>query len=88
MQPGSTMTNATVTEMAVSATQGRTLTLRYKDGEKTLHVPLGVPVVTFKPGDRSLLVAGARVVLTAELRPGGPTVTRALAGRNGFAPPM
>ena len=44
--------------------------------------------VTFKPGDRSLLVAGAKVLVTAQLRDGKPTALRVLAGRNGFVPPM
>jgi hypothetical protein len=87
LQPGSTMTNATVAELATTP-QGRSLTLRYKDGEKTVVVPDGVPVVTFKPGDRALLVVGAKVVVTAQLRDGKPTALRALAGRDGFAPPM
>ena len=72
LQPGSMMTNATVAEVA-SAAQGRTLKLRYKDGEKTVEVPAGVPVVTFKPGDRSLLVPGAKVLVTAQSRDGRPT---------------
>ena len=87
LQPGSTMTNATVADLAARA-EGRTLKLRYKDGEKTMLVPADVPVVTFKPGDTSLLVPGAKVVVTAQLRDGAPVATRALAGRNGFAPPM
>lgn len=87
LQPQSTMTNATVAELAVSAT-GRTLKLRYKDGEKTLTIPANVPVVTYKPADRSLLVVGAKVIVTAELRDGKPTVLRVQAGRNGFTPPM
>ena len=87
LQPGSTMTNATVAELTATP-QGRAMTLRYKDGEKTVIVPDGVPIVTFKPGDRTLLVAGAKVVVTAQLRDGKPTALRALAGRNGFAPPM
>ena len=87
LQPGSTMTNATVADVVTQA-QGRTLTLRYKDGEKTLNVPPGAPVVTFKPADRSLLVPGAKVLVTAQLRNGVPTALRALAGRDGFTPPM
>jgi hypothetical protein len=87
LQLGSMMTNATVSKVA-SAAQGRTLQLRYKDGEKTIEVPAGVPVVTFKPADRSLLVPGAKVLVTAQLRDGKPTALRALAGRDGFAPPM
>jgi len=87
LQPQSTMTNATVDAMTTS-TVGRTLKLKYKDGEKTLNVPLNIPVVTFKPGDASLLVTGAKVIVTADLRDGKPTALRVVAGRNGFAPPM
>ena len=81
------MTNATVAEVAATP-QGRSLRLRYKDGEKTVIVPDGVPIVTFKPGDRSLLVPGAKVLVTAPQRDGKPTALRALAGRNGVMPPM
>lgn len=87
LQPGSTMTNATVADLAASA-EGRTLKLRYKEGEKTLQVPVGVPVVTFKSGDTGLLVPGAKVLVTAQMRDGQPVALRALAGRNGFVPPM
>jgi len=87
LQPGSTMTNATVTELVPGA-KGRSMTLRYKDGEKTIVVPEGIPVVTLKPADRSLLVPGAKVLVTAQTRNGQPTALRATAGRNGFAPPM
>ena len=45
-------------------------------------------MVTFKPGDRSLLVAGAKVVVTAEMRDGQPTALRVIAGRDGYAPPL
>lgn len=85
--PGSTMTNATVTSVVPSA-GGRTMTLHYQDGAKTIVVPDGVPVITMKPGDRSLLVPGAKVMVTAENRNGQPTALRITAGRNGFAPPM
>ena len=87
LQPGSTMTNATVAQVAATP-QGRSMTLKYKDGEKTVVVPDGVPIVTFKPGDRGLLVAGAKVIVFAQVRDGKPTALRALAGRDGFAPPM
>jgi hypothetical protein len=87
LQPGSTMTNATVAELAASP-QGRRLTLRYKDGEKTVVVPENVPIVTFKPGDKSLIVPGANVIVFAQVREGKPTALRALAGRGSFAPPM
>ena len=87
LQPGSTMTNATVADL-LAAPGGRKLTLRYKDGEKTVNVADTTPVVSFKPGDRSLLVVGGQVIVTAEVRSGTPTALRVLAGRNGFAPPL
>ena len=87
LMPEATMTNAAVDGLSSSPT-GRTIKLKYKDGEKTLNVPLNVPIVTIKPGDNSLLVTGAKLIVTAEVRDGKPTATRILAGRNGFAPPM
>ena len=87
LQPGSMMTNATVAELAATP-QGRTLKLRYKDGEKAVVVPDSVPIVTFKPGDKALLVPGAHVIVTTQMRDGKLTALRALAGRDGFTPPM
>jgi hypothetical protein len=86
LQPQSTMTNATVADV-VAAPAGRTMTLRYKDGEKTLVVPADAPVVTFRPGDRSLLMPGASVSLSAQVVDGKPTALRINAGRHGFALP-
>ena len=87
LMPEATMTNAAVDGLS-SSPNGRTIKLKYKGGEKTLNVPLNVPIVTTKPGDNSLLVIGAKLLVTAELRDGKPTATRISAGRNGFAPPM
>ena len=87
VQPGSTMTNATVADL-LAVPQGRKLLLRYKDGEKTVLVSDTTPVVTFRPGDRSLLVVGGKVIVTAEVRNGQPVALCVLAGRNGFAPPL
>ncbi len=84
--PQSTMTNATVADV-VGTASGRTLVLKYKDGEKTLVVPVDAPVVTFRPGDRSLLVPGASVSLSAQVVDGKPTALRINAGRNGFVLP-
>ncbi|MDQ2735057.1 MAG: hypothetical protein M3Y55_08735 [Pseudomonadota bacterium] len=85
--PNSTMTNATVTKIT-SGPNERTMTLHYKDGEKTIRVPNGVPIVTMKPADRALLVAGAKVLVTEQMRNGQAVALRAQVGRNGFTPPM
>lgn len=86
LQPESTMTNATVADVTAVPT-GRTLQLKYKDGEKTIVVPLDSPVVTFRPGDRSLLVPGASVSLMAQAIDGTPVALRINAGRSGFVLP-
>jgi hypothetical protein len=87
LQPQSTMTNATVAELEATPS-GRTLRLKYKDGEKTLTVPANAPVVTYRPGDASLLVVGSRINVVVEKRGETLTLTRVTAGRNGFVPPM
>jgi len=87
LQPGSTMTNATVASVTTGPND-RVVTLRYKDGEKTIHVPNGVPIVTIKPGDKSLLVPGAKVIVSEQVRGGKNVATRVVVGRNGFEPPM
>jgi hypothetical protein len=94
LRPDSTMTNATVADLAAapaSVPGGQKLTLKYKDGEKTVIVPPGVPVVSFKPGkadENALIVPGAKVMITAQMKDGKPTASRIIVGRNGFAPPM
>ena len=62
--------------------------MRYKGGEQTVVVPEGVPVVTFKPGDLSLIVPGAKVFIVADVTENQLTVRRLLIGRNGLTPPM
>ena len=87
LKPDSTMTNATVADLS-RGSQGRTLTLRYKEGEKNVIVPDGVPVVTFKPGDPGLIVPGAKVFIVTELTGDQYEPRRFIIGRNGFQPPM
>jgi hypothetical protein len=87
LKPDSSMTNATVTDLARSS-NGRTLMLRYKEGEKTVIVADGVPIVTFRPGDRALIVPGAKVFIVADVNGDQFTVRRLLIGRNGLTPPM
>ncbi len=88
LQPESTMTNATVAELATQPS-GRLLTLRYKDGEKKMVVPEDVPIVTFVPADASMLVPGAHVFVSATRQPDGAlSAARVLVGKDGLVPPM
>ncbi|SEA74879.1 hypothetical protein [Variovorax sp. YR216] len=92
--PNGTMTNATVATLAEAPSStpgGQKMVLRYKEGEQTVIVPPGTPIVTFKPGSAdqaALVVAGAKVVVTAQVKDGKPTAMRMLVGRNGFTPPL
>ena len=94
LMPESTMTNATVAGVAQAPSDvagGKRLVLKYKDGEKVVIVPQDVPVVSFKPGaadEKVLLVPGAKVLVSAQMKDGKPTALRVNVGRNGFAPPM
>ena len=61
LRPNSTMTNATVAE-SVAGNDGHTLTVKYKDGEKKVEVTSDTPVVTYVPGDKADLKAGAKII--------------------------
>src|SRR5262250_3540124 len=52
LRPQSTMTNANV-EQVGAAVDGRTLTLKYKDGQKEIFVPADTPIVIYEVGDRA-----------------------------------
>ncbi len=59
-----TMTNATVAATVASA-NGRELTLTYEGGSQKIVVPPNASISTLVPGERSQLVLGAAVNLTA-----------------------
>lgn len=82
-----TMTNGTVGKLVNS--QGRTMTVKVKDQEKTVIVPDDVPVVLIAPGDRKLLQPGTKVVLHVTKDDKGQLVVRGVsAGKDGLTPPM
>src|SRR6266508_3326032 len=88
LRPQSTMTNANV-EQVGAAVDGRTLTLKYKDGEKKIFVPADTPIVIYEPGDKSDLKPGAKVLIIAAKQPDGTLQGRAWrVGRDGLTPPM
>ena len=88
LRPNSTMTNATVAE-SVARNDGRTLTVKYKDGEKKVVVGPDTPVVTYNAGDKSDLKAGAKVIAFIKKLPDGSYETnRVGVGRDGLTPPM
>jgi hypothetical protein len=85
--PNSTMTNGTVGDLVGS--KGRTLTVKYKGGEKTVIVPDDVPIVSIEAGTRALLTPGAHVVVFASKgADGSMTAISVNVGENGLIPPM
>jgi len=88
LRPNSTMTNATVAESVVG-NDGHTLLVKYKDGEKKVVVSQETPVVTYVPGDRADLKAGAKIIAFVKKLPDGSYETsRINVGRDGLTPPM
>jgi hypothetical protein len=88
LQPQSTMTNASVDQIG-SAVDGRTLTLKYKDGEKKITVAASAPIVTYVPGDKSDIKPGAKVFIVAVKQADGTLQGRAWRiGKDGLTPPM
>ena len=88
LQPKSTMTNANV-DQVVTAVDGQTLTLKYKDGEKKILVAADTPIVAYVHGDNNDLKPGAKVFIAAVKQPDGTLQGRAWrVGRDGVTPPM
>lgn len=94
LEPGSLMTNATVTG-AVKAAKGRQLTLSYKDTASgavktsTVDVSPSAPIVMFAPATAADLKRGAKVFVIATKDPDGKlTAASVTVGTHGVAPPM
>jgi hypothetical protein len=85
---GRTMTNATVATVA-GGEQERRMTLRYNGGEKVVAIPKDTPIVMVEPGDRSMLVPGAHVVVSgAKQADGSLLADRIQVGKDGFVPQL
>jgi hypothetical protein len=64
LSPNSTMTNATVANEVVG-TDGRTLTVKYKDGEKKIIVPADTVIVAYKKASAADLKPGQKIFVPA-----------------------
>jgi hypothetical protein len=86
-----TMTNGTVgSDIAdVSSVSGRSITIKYADGAKTVLVPEGVPVVTYEISDKTMLTPGAHVSVTAsQAGDAALAAVRITVGKPGVTPPI
>jgi hypothetical protein len=87
-RPGATMTNAYVTD-EVTSTDGETLTVKYKDGEKKILVTPATVIAAIAPGSVVDLKPGAGVVVfAAEPQPDGTVTARSISVGRDVAPAM
>ena len=73
-RPGSTMTNANVAT-TVSGKDGQDLLVKYKDGEKKVLIPPGIPIAKYMPGTAADLKVGAKVFVAAARKEADGTLT-------------
>ena len=86
LTPSSTMTNGTVGN--ITSANGRVLTVKYGNAEKQILVPEDVPVVSFEPGTRELLVPGAQIILNGTRAADGTVTAGSISvGKDGLIPP-
>jgi hypothetical protein len=84
----SMMTNATIANK-VQSTDGQTVTVTYKGGEKKITIPANVPIVALVPADKSDIKSGATVFVPTEKQADGTLLSGAiLFGKDGVVPPM
>ena len=81
----SSMTNGTVGSLMMS--NGNTMAVKYKGGEKMIVVPADVPIVTIAPGAMSDVTSGTKVIVVPA-KGDAKTAAAVLFGRNGITPPQ
>lgn len=87
-RPGSTMTNAYVESM-VRATDGETLTVKYKGGEKKIVVTPDTVIAAVAKGDKNDLKAGTPIIIFAsQKQPDGSLLAKTMYVGRGVAPAM
>jgi Domain of unknown function (DUF5666) len=85
---GGLMTNAFIVEVTETP-QGQVLKGKWKDGTIETIVEPTAPIVTYVPGDPSLLRPGAAVTIFAQKKPDGTvTASNVTAEKDGVKPPM
>jgi hypothetical protein len=87
VQPGSTMTNATV-DTTVAGIDGQVVMVKYRGGEKKIVVPPGLPIQMYVVGSKSELKPGAAIsIISAVKKPDGTLeAARVNIGRDGMVP--
>ena len=88
LQPGSTMTNANLSGVAMAA-GGNEITVDAKGQSYKILVPAGIPVATSVPADRSALKAGESIFAIGQPDAGGVIkVGNITVSKDGVKPPQ
>ena len=72
--PNSTMTNGSASG-AVAGVDGPAIVVKYKDGEKKVLVPPGIPIAKYAPGSAADFKVGAKVFVAAAKKEADGTLT-------------
>jgi hypothetical protein len=87
LQPGSTMTNATLEGIA-QMSGGSEITMSYKGGSQKILVPPGTPIVDFAPGSRADLKPGEYIWTSARQEADGKLLAQRISvSKDGVKPP-
>ncbi len=87
-RPNSTMTNGYVANV-VTATDGETLMVKYKEGEKKIIVTKDTVIAAVAPGNKDELKAGAPIIIMAsDKQPDGSVLAKNIYVGRGAAPAM
>lgn len=86
-EDGTTMTNATV-DTTVANANGHLLTVKYKGGEQKIAIGSDTKIITYVPGDKSELRAGAHISIPRVEKAADGTMQagRVYVGRDGVVP--
>ncbi len=88
LAPSSTMTNGAVAAR-VDGVNGANLTVTYNGGQQVIAVDPKTPIVSFAPGARADLKAGAAIVARGPREDDGTIdAVRILVGKDGLVPPL
>jgi hypothetical protein len=83
----SSMTNGSVSTASTSGGV-KNIVVTYKGGQQNILVPPTAPIVTFEPGSKALLTAGAPVFVRATDAGGSMVAVGVVVGSDGVKPPM
>jgi hypothetical protein len=87
-RPGSTMTNANVAT-TVAGKDGQDILVKYKDGEKKVLVPAGIPIAKYAAGSAEDLKVGKKVFIGgAAKQPDGTLLAPNIAVGRDIDPPQ